>query len=210
MTVLDTSTRRRPRAFWSDARFLLGIVLIAASVAGVWFVVVSARQTVPVFAAARTIVPGESLSGDAIRVVEVALGQAGEAYLAPTARQEDQVATRTIEAGELVPQSAVGSLSASSVTTVVVRSTVDVPSSVAIGTDVELWSAPRLEGGAYDSPRVLVGDATVSSIAQDEPMIGGGSSALELVIPREDVAAVLSAMAAEAALSIVPAAGAGR
>jgi hypothetical protein len=39
-------------------------------------------------------------------------------------------------------------------------------------------------------------------------MIGGGAAALELVIPRADVAATLAAMAAESALSVVPTVGA--
>ena len=33
-----TAARPRPRAFWADIRFLLGIALIVASVAGVWLV----------------------------------------------------------------------------------------------------------------------------------------------------------------------------
>lgn len=209
MTALDTA-RRRPRAFWSDARFLLGVVLIVASVAGVWFVVSSARQTVPVFAAARTIVPGEAVSGDAIRVVDVALGQVGDRYLAPAALESGLVATRTIEAGELVPHSAVGTASRGSMTAVVVRSAVDVPASVGTGSAVEVWSAPLLERGKYDTPRILVADATVSSVTRDDSMIGGGSAALELVIPRAEVAAVLAAMSAGAVLSIVPTAGASR
>jgi hypothetical protein len=40
-------------------------------------------------------------------------------------------------------------------------------------------------------------------------MIGGGAAALELVIPRSDVASTLAAMAGDAALSVVPTAGAG-
>jgi hypothetical protein len=38
MTTLEP-VRPRPRAFWGDARFFLGILLVIASVAGVWFVV---------------------------------------------------------------------------------------------------------------------------------------------------------------------------
>jgi SAF domain len=211
MTELE-SPRRLPRAIWSDVRFLLGIVLIIASVAGVWSVVAAARQTAPVFAAARTIVPGEALSGDAMRVVEVALGQVGGAYLASEGVTDGLIATRTIEAGELVPQSAVGAASGAEVTTVVVRSAVDVPAAVGTGTVVELWSAPLVERGSYDTPRILVAAATVMSVTRDDSMIGGGGGAagLELVIPRADVAAVLTAMSDEAALSIVPANGAGR
>ncbi|MEU1972455.1 SAF domain-containing protein [Microbacterium sp. NPDC019599] len=209
MTALD-SARPRPRAFWGDARFFLGILLIAASIAGVWFVVSAARQSVPVFAATRTIVPGDAVAADDVRLVEVALGQVGEAYLTAEALDEGLVATRTVAEGELVPQSAVDAASTAATTTVVVHSAVEVPSSVAAGSVVEVWEAPLLEHGGYDVPRILVADATVVAVTSDDSMIGGGAASLELVIPRADVAAVLEAMADESALSVVPTAGAAR
>ena len=204
----DDSARPRSRAFWGDARFFLGILLVVASVAGVWFVVAASRQTVPAFAASRTIVPGEAISGDDVRVVEVSLGQLGDAYLAPEALADGLVATRTIESGELVPHSAVGEASAVRTTSVVLRSAVDVPGSVEAGSVVEVWAAPLIERGSYDVPRILVADATVVSVTRDDSMIGGGSAALEIVIPRSDVAATLAAMADESALSVVPTSGA--
>ncbi len=207
MTAND-SARPRSRAFWGDARFFLGILLVVASVAGVWFVVAASRQTIPAFAASRTIVPGEAISGDDVRVVEVSLGQLGDAYLAPDALADGLVATRTIESGELVPHSAVGEASAVRTTSVVLRSAVDVPGSVEAGSVVEVWAAPMIERGSYDVPRILVADATVVSVTRDDSMIGGGSAALEIVIPRSDVAATLAAMADESALSVVPTSGA--
>ena len=208
MTALESPLPRR-RAFWVDARFALGLLLVVASVAGVWFVISAARQTVSVFAAAHTIVPGQVLSGDDLRPVDVALGQVGDAYLAGGALEEGLVATRTVPAGELVPQSAVGPAAAARTTSVVVHSAVDVPAVVGEGSVVEVWAAPVLERG-YDTPRILIPDATVVSVTRDESMIGGGSAALELVIPRSEVAAVLAAVAAESALSVVPTTGAGR
>jgi len=207
MTALDTA-RARPRAFWGDARFVLGILLVVASVVGVWFVVSASRQTVPAFAANRTIVPGEAISGDDVRLVDVSLGQVGEAYLASDALADGLVATRTIESGELVPRTAVGDATSVRTTSVVLRSAVDVPGSVAAGSVVEVWAAPLLERGDYDAPRILVADATVVSVTRDDSMIGGGSAALELVIPRADVAATLAAIADQSALSVVPTAGA--
>ena len=207
MTAVDVA-RPRPRAFWGDARFFLGILLVVASVAGVWFVVAASRQTVPAFAASRTIVPGEAISRDDVRLVDVSLGQIGEAYLAEDALADGLVATRTIESGELVPRSAVGEASAVRTTSVVLRSAVDVPGSVGAGSTVEVWTAPLIERGSYDAPRILVADATVVSVTRDESMIGGGSATLEVIIPRADVAATLAAMADESALSIVPASGA--
>lgn len=206
MTALE-SPRPRPRAFWGDARFFLGVLLIAASVAGVWFVVSASRQTVPVFAATRTIVPGEAVTGDDVRLVDVALGSFEGEYLTSTGLEEGLVATRTVEDGELVPQSAVGAAAAAVTTTVVLRSAIEVPASVGSGTVVEVWEAPLIERGAYDVPRILVADATVVSVTRDDSMIGGGAASLEVVIPRSDVAAVLAATAAESALSVVPTGG---
>lgn len=200
----------RPRAFWGDLRFILGIVLIVASVVGVWFVVAAARQTVPVLAAARTIVPGEVLAADDLRVVDVALGQVGDAYLQGGRLEEGLIATRTIESGELVPLSATGSRDAARTTTVVLRSAVDVPASVEAGTLVEVWAAPMIDRGSYDAPRILVADATVVSVTRDDAVVGGGSASLEVVIPRADVAAALEAMSDESALSVVPTVGARR
>lgn len=208
MTALEP-VRGRPRAFWADMRFFLGIVLVAASVAGVWFVVSASRQTAPVFAATRTIVPGESVTADDLRVVDVALGQLGDAYVEADALADGLVAVRTIESGELLPQSAVGDATQTRTTSVVLRSAVDVPGSVEAGTVVEVWSAPQVEGG-YDEPRILIADATVVSVTRDDSMIGAGSAALELVIARSEVAAMLAAMADESALSVVPTAGANR
>lgn len=209
MTALE-SVRARPRAFWADARFFLGIVLIIASIAGVWLVVAAARQTVPVFTASRTLVPGEVVASDDLTVVDVALGQIGDAYLVPGGLADGTVATRTIEKGELVPQSAVGDAAQARVTAVVLRSAIDVPASVTAGTTVEVWAAAALEQGRFDTPSILVPDATVVSVTRDESMIGGGSAALEVVIPRAEVAAALAALANGSALSVVPTGGAAR
>lgn len=207
MSAMSTSPPRRSRAFRGDARFFIGILLVIASVIGVWFVVTSARQTVPVLAASRTIVAGESISAKELTVVEVALGAVGAVYLEPEGLTEGMIATRTIADGELVPASAVGEASASLTTTIVVRSAVDVPATVATGAVVELWSAPADDDGGFDVPRILIPDAVVVAVTRDESMMGGGSAMLELVIPRADVADALAAVAAGSALSVVPTGG---
>lgn len=206
---LSAPARRPRRVFWSDARFFIGITLIAASVAGVWWVVATARQTVPVLSAATTIVPGQAITADDLVVVDVALGGAQDVYLAPHELDEGVVATRTIAAGELVPEGAVESAGNVTVTTVVVESSVEVPASVSAGTAVELWTAPLVEPGVYDEPRILVSDATVAAVLRDDVVMGAAGASLELVIDRADVADVLAAVSSGAALSAVPQAGAG-
>lgn len=202
--------RPRPRAFWSDLRFLLGIGLIVVSVAGVWFVVAAARQTVPVFAASRTIVPGEAVTSDDLQVVEVALGRIEDAYASPTSFEPGSVAMRTITAGELVPESAIGAAEQARTTTVVVTSATAIPAVVGRGATVEVWAAPQLERGVFDTPRILVAAATVASVDDDESVMGSAGTAVELVIERADVASTLAAVAAGSSMSIVPTAGAER
>lgn len=201
---------QRTRSLRTDARFLVGIALIALSIAGVWFVVDAARRTVPVLAADRTIAQGEAVTAADVRVVDVALGQVADAYAVSGALEDGVVATRTIAAGELVPMGALGEATAARTTSVVIDSAADVPASVGAGSLVEVWEAPLLERGLFDSPRILVADATVVSVSRDDSLMGGGSAALELVIPRADVAATLAALSGGSSLSVVPIAGASR
>ncbi len=206
MTALD-SRPQRPRAFWNDLRFFVGLGLIAASVAGVWLTVTAARQTVPVYAAAHTIVPGDEVTEADLRQVETSLGAAEGAYVTSGRLAPGVIATRTISEGELVPLSALEDGARSRMTTVVVQTTGAVPSEVVAGSVVELWAAPVLEQGEFGIPAILVADATVAAVNEADSLLGARGSALELVVPRSDVAAVLQAVAASAALSVVPAVG---
>lgn len=211
MSVTEPA-RPRPRPFWADARFLLGLTLIVASVAGVWLVVLAARQSEPVFAAARTIIPGEEVTAADLRVVDVGLGGVSETYAAPVDLEPGTVAVRTVEAGELVPRSALGAPESATRTTVVMRTNTDVPAAVRPGSDVEVWVAPAPERGAdaddeAHAPRILVPSATVASVTRDEGVVAGTSVSLELVIARADVPAALAAIAAGATVSVVPGTG---
>lgn len=194
----------RPRAFWADARFLLGIVLVMASIAGVWSVVASARQTVPVLAAGRTIAAGDTVDADDLRVVDVALASLRETYLAPGELEPGAVAVRTIGVGELVPTGAVGDEADLEVTTIVVSLDHAVPQTVAAGSRVEVWHAPQRERGVFDAPRVLVADATVRDIRVAEGVMAQATADVELVLDRSDVAATLDAIAGDDAISIIP------
>ena len=145
-----------------------------------------------------------------VRVVEVALGTLDEAYLSPEELELGAVTTRTVAAGELVPHDAVGADEDAASTTIVLHTATDVPASVSAGSVVEVWAAPLAEDGGYETPRILVPDATVVSVARDDAVVGTADVALEVVIPRADVSVALAAMADQSALSVVPAVGGGR
>lgn len=207
-SALGAPPRSSRRAFWADARFLIGVVLVAASIAGVWFVVGAARQTVPVLAAAETLVPGQAVTPADVTVVEVALGQAREAYLAPDALGDGVVALGTIREGELLPAGATGPAELSERAAVVVRSSVDVPAGVDRGALVELWETPPgEEPGSFEAPRILVADAVVARVARDDGVMAATGASLELMVDRARVGEVLAAVAAGSVLSAVPITG---
>lgn len=196
---------RPRRALWGDVRFLIGVVLVVASVAGVWLVVSSAGATTPVLRADRTIVRGEVLVSDDFQAVEVGLGAMTTAYLAPSDLRAGQVASRTIQAGELLPTSAAVEADETRSTTLVIESSTGIPDDVTAGTVVELWHAPPLDDGrTHDVPRVLAADVVVSSVSREEGVLAGEGSSAEVVIDRADVADVLAAMTGGSALSVVP------
>jgi len=200
------SRARRP--FFGDLRFLVGLALVVASIAGVWLLVSSSRQTTPILQATRTILPGEAIESADFQIVEVGLGALTDTYLAPQDVDPHSIATRTLPEGELVPLSSIGDQDGSRTTTVVVTSTA-LPEGVRAGTVVELWHSPLLEDGrTLDAPRVLVGDAVVAGVAEAEGMLSQSRTDVEVVIDRSEVADVLAAIASGSVVSIVPA-GAG-
>lgn len=200
-----TSLSRSRRARWADVRFIIGIVLVAVSITGVWMIVASTDSAAPILRASRTIVQGEALGSDDFEVVDVGLGTLTEDYLAPQDLRTGQVASRTITTGELMPRSASADAEESRSTTIVVDSTTGVPEDVEAGTVVELWYAPLLEDGrAHDTPRILVADVIVAEVIESEGMLADSGSTVELVIDRADVADVLHAITSGAALSVVP------
>lgn len=204
-----SSLHRPRRALWGDVRFLIGLLLVALSIAGVWLIVSAAGRTEPVLQASRTIVQGEALASGDFRVVEVGLGALADDYLAPQELRPGLVAARTLANGELMPRAVAVAADESRTTTMVVESSTRLPADVAAGTEVELWHAPPLDDGrAHDVPRILVADAVVKAVVTSEGVLSGSSTAVELVIDRADVADVLAAVTGGDLLSLVPA-GAG-
>ena len=99
------SASRLRRPSWRDPRLLLGLVIVAGSVAlGSW-AVSSAGRTVAVYAAAGALTPGEPVDPSGLRTVEVRLASGdGKYFLADRPLPEDLVALRVVGDGELVPR----------------------------------------------------------------------------------------------------------
>ena len=201
----STRATNRSRPIWLDVRFLIGIVLVVASAIGVWAIVREARTTSPVLAAAHTIVPGQAVTAADLVELEARLGSASERYLDPAALDEGMVATRTIQEGEILPAAAIGTADDVDLTTLVVRSALDVPAGIVAGSVVELWATPLTGPGEYGDPQVIVPHAVIAEVRSDESMVSRAGADLEVIVARTDVARVLEHVAGGSAMSAVPA-----
>ncbi|GLI26049.1 hypothetical protein ARHIZOSPH14_02910 [Agromyces rhizosphaerae] len=195
--------RRARRA--PDARLVVGVVLVLASVVGTWLLVDSLDRTIRVYAAPVTLVPGETVRLDEFDVVDVRLGASEALYLAASGDPGERIVLRTVREGELVPAAALGDASADALATVVISPAGELPTALGAGSVVDLWSAEAVDRGAWGPPSVLVPRAVVQAIARDDAGVGGldRTPSVELAVPRDAVPAVLAAIAAGDAMHLV-------
>lgn len=219
-SVLDlptpTATRLR-RPGWRDPRLLVGVALIAASVAlGSW-VVTTAQRTVPVYVARDVLVPGVALTSAALVVADVRLADRADAYLrADEPLPDAAVLLRTVGAGELVPVAAVGSATDLQVRAVPVSLSGPPPRGLVAGSRVDLWFTPGSgsravgDGGSDPDrlPHQLAAALTVSEVSSpDGAFASGGARTVHVLVPTGDLPTVLGALAGGGTVDVVPVPG---
>ncbi|UQN15256.1 SAF domain-containing protein [Gulosibacter sp. ACHW.36C] len=194
------ATARRSRV---DPRLVIGIVLVAGSIAGVVGVVQSTAQTTTVYALGQAVAAGETITAEQLTAVEVSAATPTELYLTD-ASADSYIATRPIGAGELVPLTALGEADTSSAA-VVVSIPGELPGGVGTGTTVEIWSAAAGERmGTYDAPQVIVAEAQVIRVIEQDDFVATAQVDVELRIPDGEIATVMSATSNGARLQLVP------
>jgi hypothetical protein len=202
----------RSKRFFFDPRFAIGVALVAASVGGVYALVTVSNTTTEVYAARSTLTAGDVIDASDLTVVSVELGSRRENYIAQgSAPHGELVVTRTIEAGELVPASALTTEARSRLTSVVLTVRAPLPSGVRSGAPVDVWSAKALEHEGFEPPAVLVSGARVARVVTDDGLVSDRRNvSVEVRVPASRTAALLAAVQADDAISLVPAGGGAR
>jgi hypothetical protein len=205
------STRRR--RFAVDVRLVIGLLLVAASVAAVTLLVGAADTRVSVYAAAEALAPGDRIDADDLVERSVALDGAEELYLRVGDVPADGiVVVQPVAAGQLVPMSAAGSADGQRATSLVLQLAGPVSTVVETGSLVDVWGVALSDDAApgergTGTPVVLVSQATVVRVLEDDTLIagaGGAASTVEVLVPRSRVARLLQAIAHGDALAAVP------
>lgn len=200
------SPRPARKRFWLDPRLVVGLVLIAASVAGVLGIVSSADSSVQVLAARGALAPGDRIDAGDLVATSVRLVSVDSLYLVPGDVPADGlIVTRAVGAGELVPSTAVGAMAGIGLASVVVTINGQLPGSIDSGVTADLWASRHDGSNSFGPPTVVVSGATVVRVIESEGLVtSGDSTTLEILVPRMRVARVLEALANDDALSIVP------
>lgn len=209
MSAADSARAPIRRGRVDRTRLIAGVGLVVASVIGVGALVTQANRTTVALAARHVLAAGDVLGEDDLLAVHVRLGTSADAYLA-AAPAPGSVITRTIEEGELVPRAALQTADAVGTTSVVLAVDGALPASVTAGASVDVWATRAARGAEADAakdlaPIVLVSGATVVRVVRDDGFAGSRGTAVEVRVPRETTAAVLAAVAAGDAVSVLPA-----
>ena len=202
---------RLQRPGWRDPRLLLGVVLVAGSVALGSSLVSAAGRTVPVYVADGPLVAGEALEADRLSVEEVRLTASGEVYLrADAPLPEGVVVIRTVGPGELVPLSALGRSADLAVRPVAITPTTDLPSAVTEGSTVDLWFVPEKGSGTEQAadeagaPAQLAAGLTVAEVSEPDGAFAVGSAVtVHVLVPVDELGPVLEALASRGSVEVV-------
>lgn len=198
---------RRPR--WKDPRLIVGIVLVVASVLMGALLVSRLAETTSVLVARSPIVPGDVIGPDNLATVEMRLGEQDGLYVGSVdAIPSGAVATRTVQAGELIPLSAVGQAGDVPLRPIVIPVDATVAESVTPGATVELWhTSPEADDGTSADAELLVSAGIVRNIDEGSSL-GMRSMAVEVLVPQDDLPAVLKVLSRDERLDVIGVPGA--
>lgn len=202
-----TQSRRARPSRWRDPRLAGGLALIGLSVAvGAW-AVDAAADTEDLYAVTADVAPGDSLTADGVLTLVASHPGTGD-YVTAEELPDDAVATRSMKAGELLPQSGVASGATTDTRSVVLDIASGLPEGTGTGDVVDLWTLPSASvtnrTGETDATLVAEGLVVAQVGESGNDLVGGATTSVEVLVPRTSVSQVLSAVASEGSLVLVP------
>jgi len=214
MADLPKPTAARLRTpSWRDTRLVVGVTLVLLSVAIGATVVAAAGDTVPMYAAATSLVPGQQVTQRDVKRVDVQLGGNRGSYVAADHDiAPDTFVLREVRPGELVPSSALGHKLDVNLKPVSVPVDSGGAAQLDAGSVVDVWVNAKDPSSAterYGKPVKTIKGAPVVR----RPDVGGGlgtvsgATAVQIMVPEADVQALIAAIDQDAKITLVPVPG---
>lgn len=205
------ASRLRPPS-WRDPRLLVGLILVTGSVVLGSKVVYANTDTELFYVAGRTLTPGMALTEADLHRVAVNLTDAAQHYLSvDQALAPGATAVRTVNAGELISQDAVGTAAEVAVRPISVPISHGSATARNAGDIVDIWVADQdpANPGAFAEPRTVVTSAIVAEVNTDAARFGAAGAAMTTVlVPQKSVPLLLKSVANEAQIALIPVMGA--
>jgi hypothetical protein len=188
---VSPSARRLRRSSWLDLRLVTGVLLVLVSVLLGARVVASADRSVQVWALTRDVSAGTTLAAADLRPARVRLFDSAEAYLRLVQSPAGRTVTRHLNAGELLPRSAV----------------VATPPGAIVNIPVQLGNAPELaRGELVDIWATTKGCAPVQVLAR-VPVQDVRDSGAALAVSSTSMQVIVRVSPAEAQRAVVALSG---
>lgn len=204
---------RLQRPSWKDTRLLLGVLLVLVAVLAGAKVVSAADDTVPVYAAARLLAPGQAVTADDLSTVQVRITDHTATYVdASVPVAGDTFALREVRAGELVPASALGAKASVHVKAVTLPVDPASADALVVGSVVDVWINVRKgtsSTASYQDPTKELASAVVARVPADRGglRVGSGAAAIQVMVPDEQVQSLIASIDQGAKVTLVPTAG---
>jgi hypothetical protein len=197
--VTETSppARRLSRPRWLDTRVALGVLLVLTAVVVGARVLASAGRYSEVYLARRPLVPGQHLAAGDLTTGRVRFDGEAARYVAAGRVPVGYLVTRYVAAGEFVPLAAVTGSSSRLTATRLVSLPVSgghLPADLGRGDEVDVYLTTKSGAGGPVAPQLVISAAIVDSVDGSGSLSGDDSSAVGLVVPTPQVAAVVAAV----------------
>jgi hypothetical protein len=182
-----------------DPRMWIGVLLVAVSAMVGGRVLAGADDTVELWAAARDVSAGVPIvAADLVSTsVHFADTQTIDGYVAAASALVGRPLAQPVEAGQLIPSSAVGPAEQSTSEVPIGVAAADLPADLAVGDRVDVWALPDdgHSGGPIRVSRVIRSVRVVAVAAPEIAAAGGEREVLLAVESSAEVESVLGGVA---------------
>ena len=196
---------------WRDSRLVIGVVLVLLSMTVGAKAIAAADDTVPMYAAAASLVPGQPVTQRDVRRVDVQLGADRVRYVAADHDiAPDTFALRDVRPGELLPTTALGTRQAGDLKPVSVPVDSGGAGQLAVGSVVDVWVNARDRSSAAERYGKPVKTLEAAPVAHTPDKSGGGLgatsglSAVQIMVPEASVEGLIAAIDQGAKITLVP------
>ena len=188
-----------------DRRFIIGVVLVIASV--IAFSVLSGflRGGSRVYTVTSTIAPGEAITAENVREIELRVD--GSVYAPTSEAPMGSIATRQLVPGQIIMRSDIAQTASEDQTVrLAVTVTTGLPDGVADGTRIQLWTVPmRTQAQGAEQAHEIEGSFTfVRAIEASSASQTRKGARIEILANSSSLPVLLAAQSSTDGLAAVP------